>query len=182
MTACEGFYPQKRAGRSVSSPNGLSLSRGIGRRTRVCPNAPCAAEALVHKPGADRCPRAWAKPCRAGEPIAWPRRVRCEVVGESLLISSMLCTAATASAQNVALPPLQFLGGSSVIPSVPTSQWYFSDIGLYGPNCSQCCYDMSVQDLANNTYNASVSYSNNLFTQEVAAIESTNQADGSIER
>jgi hypothetical protein len=34
---------------------------------------------------------------------------------------------------------------------------------------------MSVQDLADNIYTASVSYSNNLFTQDESAIESTNQ-------
>jgi hypothetical protein len=97
------------------------------------------------------------------------------VVWESLLISSIICTAATASAQNVALPPLQFPGGNTIIPSVPTSQWYFSDIGLYGPNSSQCCYAMSVQDFANNTYNASASYTNSLFAQQIAELENTNQ-------
>jgi hypothetical protein len=79
---------------------------------------------------------------------------------------------APAWAQNVPLPPLQFLGGIVPIPSVPTSQWYFSDIGLIGPGRSSCCFDLSVQDFANNIYNASVDYTIN---QQIAEIERTNQ-------
>jgi len=57
-----------------------------------------------------------------------------------------------AAAQDVPLPPVNFYGSSL---NAPSSQYLYVDVGSNAPG-GNCCGQMSVQQLANASYNAAV--------------------------